>query len=123
MKKLLAISVIALFIVLTPYLTVKVIERYKVKPEVVEETIELPESKPEINPQPLITEPKKEEKKKESANPEFIRGYWDGWDGKRLPIIRWTTNEDYRQGHMLGTYDHKHKIERYERPKSQSKKD
>lgn len=123
MKKLLALIVIALFVVLTPYLTVKVMERYKVQPEVVEEIIALPEPTPIPEPKPATPEPKKEEKKKESANPEFLRGYWDGWDGKRLPIIRWTTNEDYRQGHMLGSYDHKHKIERYQRPKTEPKKD
>ena len=43
----------------------------------------------------------------------FMSGYWDGWHGKWLGPIRWTLNDEYRQGHMLGTYDRKKGIHRY----------
>ena len=43
----------------------------------------------------------------------FMSGYWDGWHGKWLGPIRWTLNDEYRQGHMLGTYDREKGIDRY----------
>lgn len=43
----------------------------------------------------------------------FMKGYWDGWHGTWLGPIKWTINDDYRQGHMLGSYDRKNKIKRY----------
>jgi hypothetical protein len=47
----------------------------------------------------------------------FMTGYWDGWHGKWLGPVRWTASNDYRQGHMLGSYDRKNNITRYPAPK------
>jgi len=47
----------------------------------------------------------------------FMTGYWDGGHGKWLGPIRWTLSDDYRQGHMLGSYDRKNRIDRYPAPK------
>lgn len=47
----------------------------------------------------------------------FMSGYWDGWHGKWLGPIRWTLSDDYRQGHMLGSYDRRNGINRYPSPK------
>lgn len=43
----------------------------------------------------------------------FMKGYWDGWHGIWLGPIRWILSDDYRQGHMLGSHDRSHHIERY----------
>lgn len=47
------------------------------------------------------------------SNPSisFMNGYWDGWHGKWLGPIRWTLSDEYRQGHMLGSYDRKKGID------------
>lgn len=44
---------------------------------------------------------------------KFMNGYKDGWQGVRLGPIGWTLSDDYRQGHMLGSYDQKQGIDRY----------
>ena len=36
---------------------------------------------------------------------EFVKGYKDGWENKWTGAIYWTLSRDYRQGHMIGTYD------------------
>lgn len=38
-------------------------------------------------------------------SPEFIRGYNDGYNKRWAGAIYWTLSQDYRQGHMQGTYD------------------
>ena len=93
---------IIIAILSTPFLVISVITLMKVDPETINQ-IQEPE-KPIVSPV--------------LPSASFMEGYWDGWYGKWLGPIRWTVNRDYRQGHMLGTYDKKNNIYRFSMPKS-----
>ena len=124
MRKILIGIVIVLFVFLTPYVTIQVMERYKVHP--IEGNTELPKN---VEPKTDITKPEikedlkldKEKKKEYIPSKDFMTGYWEGYNGKKALFFRWSSNEDYRQGHMLGAYDKKNNIERYEKPKNDPK--
>jgi len=126
MRKFLIGIVIVLFVFLTPYVTIQVMERYKVHPiEGNHETQKNAESKNDFTKPDKNEELKldKDKKKEYVPSKDFITGYWEGYNGKKALFFRWSSNEDYRQGHMLGAYDKKNNIDRYEKPKSDSKKD
>lgn len=121
MRKILISIILVLFVVSTPLITLSIIESVKVKPD--GKLAELPPVTPPKEPQPNLPEDKPTEKpteKKEedkTASPEFLKGYWDGYMGKKLPLLKFSLSDDYRQGHMLGAYDKKHDIKRYAMPK------
>lgn len=136
MRKILFIVVVVLFVISTPFVTLSVINKLKVHPDA--KLAELPPVVPPKEPQPNLppekpsekpaatpekpkAEPKKEEDK--TATPEFLKGYWDGYMGVRMPILKFSLSDDYRQGHMLGVYDKKHDIKRYTMPKDLLKDD
>jgi hypothetical protein len=73
-----------------------------------------PESNKEIIIQGVVVS---QQEQQEPPSEIFMNGYWDGWRGKISGTFRWTFNEEYRQGHMLGSYDRKNGIDRYEKPK------
>jgi hypothetical protein len=113
-------AVLALAILATPLVVLGIVSVMRVKPEAHQPIADMPmaEVKPvapiEEKPVPPTvgtpTPPK-------SPSTTYMNGYWDGWHGVWLGPIRWTLSDDYRQGHMLGTYDRRHGINnRYPRP-------
>lgn len=132
MRKILVLIIVALFIISTPFITLSIMEKVRVQPEgklaelppvtpPKEPQPNLPPEKPAATPEKPKAEPKKEEEK--TASPEFLKGYWDGYMGYKMPIFKFSLSEDYRQGHMLGVYDKKHDIKRYAMPKELLKDD
>lgn len=79
-----------------------------------------PENHQVITEFPVYEEVVKEEISSENAKlaletNDFLTGYWDGQNKKWHGSIHWSTNPEYRRGHMLGSFDKKHKIERYDK--------
>lgn len=114
-------AVLALAILATPLVVLGIIGVMRVKPEVHQPIAEMPlvdvakpavpEDVKPVPPQAGAPIPPK------SPSSAYMNGYWDGWHGVWLGPIRWTLSDDYRQGHMLGTYDRRHGIkDRYPRP-------
>ncbi len=73
-------------------------------PIVAPEVIKEPESKPEA--------PKEEV----ARSKEFLKGYFEGYNGNWFGPIRWTISCDFRNGRALGVQDRKDGLEpRYSR--------
>lgn len=117
------LTILLLAILATPIVVLGVAKYMQVKPEshkplenymaeVKSTEKQLEPVTPPISPQPISTPTAPS-----SPTATFLNGYWDGWHGKWLGPIRWTLSNDYRQGHMLGTYDKKNGITRYSPPK------
>jgi hypothetical protein len=96
----------------TPIIVLMVINLMRVKPEsykpifqanAVEVKNAQPNSKTIVQKQPQ----------------RFLDGYHDGWSKKWLGPINWTFSDDYRHGHMLGSYDRKNGNNRYPENKDQ----
>jgi hypothetical protein len=120
MKKIHAFILTAM-VLSTPFVILAIINFMRIKPEhhhpIAEyATAQQPiiEPKEKIAVERIIVSQKEQQEQKPSES--FITGYWDGWRGKLAGPFRWALAEDYRQGHMLGSYDRKNGIERYERP-------
>ena len=58
-----------------------------------------------------------ENKKPIQKNPEFQKGYKDAQNGKWIGPLRWTLDQNYRLGHMLGNNDRNKGINRLENKK------
>lgn len=106
MKKIISAAVIWVFLLAVPFVIVscrknEIPQNSQVSQ--IPQTQEQPVSPPRPQPKPVNPIP----------SSSFMKGYWDGWHGMWLGPIRWTLSDDYRQGHMLGSYDRKHNIERY----------
>lgn len=95
-------TLIVLAILSTPFVVLGIISIMQVKPEARKSINDLP-SEMSVTPSAIPSK-------------TFMSGYWDGWHGIWLGPIHWTISDDYRQGHMLGSYDKKNGINRYPRP-------
>jgi len=116
-------AVLMLAILATPIVVLGIISIMRVKPEGRQPINEVPmaEVKPvqPVTPSvpPPVTPMAGATTQPASPSATFMSGYWDGWHGKWLGPIRWTLSDDYRQGHMLGSYDRRNGINRYPAPK------
>jgi hypothetical protein len=108
-KKIFVILLIA--ILSTPFVVLGTIKIMQVKTESHQNLDELSFAEEELIQSESIKENLPQTNPKEYS-PKFISGYRDGWHGKWLGPVRWTINDDYRQGHMLGSYDRKNGINR-----------
>lgn len=108
---------LVLLILSTPLVILSVISVLQVKPETnnFSQSFEtMPQESEELPKQDKAALPNT------PSNPSasFMNGYWDGWHGKWLGPIRWTLSDEYRQGHMLGSYDRKKGVDdRYPKKK------
>jgi hypothetical protein len=104
---------LSLIVLSTPFIILGIIGSMRIKPESHHPFTEIKENKKEeIFVQGIIVS-----QQEKNPSETFMNGYWDGWKGKIYSPFRWTVNADYRQGHMLGSYDRKNGIDRYERKK------
>lgn len=108
---------LAIIVLSTPFIIIMIIELLRLPPKTspveVKPIVTIPEVvvKPSETPLESLETPQKEVPKYPSTN--FMNGYWDGMRGRWLGAIKWTLSEDYRQGHMLGSYDRRKNINRY----------
>ena len=102
-------TVLVLAILSIPFMLFGIFNIMRVKPEVYQPISEFPIA--EVTPNESANSSIPVTQPKPSAT--FLSGYRDGWNGKWLGPIRWTISDDYRQGHMLGSYDKKNGNERY----------
>lgn len=114
-------AVLMLAILATPIVVLGIISIMRVTPEARQPINEVPmtEVKPVQPATPSVTPVAPATGvPTQSVGPTatFMSGYWDGWHGKWLGPIRWTLSDDYRQGHMLGSYDRRNGINRYPAP-------
>jgi len=117
--------VLMLAILSTPLVVMGIISIMRVKPEASQPVNEFPMAEIETTPttpseaQPATPNSPATGVPTQPVIPSatFMTGYWDGWHGKWLGPIRWTLSDDYRQGHMLGSYDRRNGIDRYPSPK------
>jgi len=117
-------AVLMLAILATPIVVLSIIGIMRVKPEVHQPINEVPvevkpvqPATPSETPVAPVTPATGVPTQPVSPTATFMSGYWDGWHGKWLGPIRWTLSDDYRQGHMLGSYDRRNGIDRYPAPK------
>ena len=115
------IAVIALAILATPLVILGIVVAMRTQPEARQPIAEFPmaDAKPSV-PQEVkpVTPEAGVPIPPPSPSTAYMNGYWDGWHGKWLGPIRWTLSDEYRQGHMMGTYDRKHGINnRFPAPK------
>lgn len=107
--------VLVLAIFSTPFVVLSIIGLMQIKPET-QQFVPPTSNITSVELEPLKPlEPTAELQQIPSKS--FMSGYWDGWHGVWLGPIRWTVSDDYRQGHMLGSYDRRNKTSRYPPPK------
>lgn len=109
--------VLILAILSIPFTLICIYNIMQIKPEVYQPVTNLPlveENKIEPEPEPLKEVDPTPIQPKSKPSAAFLSGYQDGWHGKWLGPVRWTLSDDYRQGHMLGSYDRKKGNDRYD---------
>ena len=121
MRKTLILLVVALFVLSVPVLVLELIEHFKVKPEVVIPEKIAPTPDNQLDKPTPPEKPTENKLEKDTPSKEFLKGYWDGQEGKWIGPLRWTFHEDYRLGHMMGAHDKKSGLERYPKPDQKSK--
>lgn len=104
-------TVLVLTVLSIPFMLFGIFNIMLVKPEVYQPINEFPIA--EISPNKSSLENSNTPVTQVKPSTTFLSGYRDGWNGKWLGPIRWTLSDDYRQGHMLGSYDKKNGNERY----------
>ena len=105
MRKKSFCKILTLSSLCTPIIVLMVINLMRVKPESYKpifQTNAVEVKNVQQNSKSIPTESEK-----------FLNGYRDGWNKKWLGPINWTFSDDYRQGHMLGSYDRKNGNDRY----------
>jgi hypothetical protein len=116
MKKFLIFCATVIF---PPLLILAIINILKISPEPYHPISDFPIAENKSQKENMIGSEKEIAKMyppKKIQSDSYMKGYWDGKNGKALGPIQWILNDEYRQGHMVGAYDKKNKIERYENP-------
>lgn len=99
-------------IITVPIVTILILNLFRVKPIILNQIVH--DEEVVVMPVVETTSEIVSEVVSEVISVEFKQGYSAAQKKQRLGPLRWTLSSDYRQGYMLGTYDAKNNIDRYQ---------